>query len=47
MDKEIMELRGLVEKSNEDTREDCGGKLNKDLQHMIWRLGENPSTTRE
>jgi hypothetical protein len=47
MDKEIMELRGLVERSSKETREDYGGKLNKSLQHMIWRPGENPATTGE
>jgi hypothetical protein len=47
MDKEIIELRGLVERSAKDTTKDCGGKLNKALQHIIWRPGKNPATTGE
>jgi len=47
MDREIVELRGLVERSTKETREYCGGKINEDMQHMIWRPGENPTTTGE
>jgi hypothetical protein len=47
MDKETMELRGLIEISAKETREDCSGKINGTLQCMIWRPGENPATTGE
>jgi hypothetical protein len=40
MDKEIMELRRLMQRSDKETREECSGKTNGALQHNIWKLGE-------
>jgi len=47
MDKETMELRGLIERSAKETREDYNGKIGGALECMIWRPGEKPATTRE
>jgi hypothetical protein len=47
MDKEIMDLRGLIERPSKETREDCSGKLDKSLQNMIWRPGEKSTTIGE
>ena len=47
MDKEIMELRGLVEKSAKETREDRSSNPNEALKNMIWRRGGEPAVGRK
>jgi hypothetical protein len=47
IDKETMELRGLIERSSKEIREYCNGKIGGTLQCMIWRQGKKPTTVRE
>jgi hypothetical protein len=47
MEKDTMELRGLIEISSKETREDCSGKIGGTLQCMIWRPREKPATSGE
>jgi hypothetical protein len=47
LDKEIMELRGLMKSSSKETREECSDKVGESLQFKVWKPGEESATTGE